>query len=385
MSFGHALYYPYINLKDKNWLKHAFLFWDKISRIVPRSVSPADNEDIIRIKYETGFIENYSPDRWVISNAFRSFSDYLKNILENDEFYRYYRRRYFEEDEWDYHRRRRFRNDFDFRRQIFKSIAESSGSYIHIEKLDRRLKNLLIDLGLAIPGDTEWDNWIKIDNEFGYIYMTYLAKSISIEKSLPIVTDVEHFYSASEFFEKDFVRDYNAEFEYSLGNLLIATFVPKDINSVPFDKLIELRSKYSAERIAFFNIVSDLCQKIQSIDTKSALEDALNHYSTDLINQTKELKSCYENNKIETITKFLNISVPTTLVSMTNLIPVEFKALGIGAGLLFGLASYFASIKKAKLQLQKKPLSYLLNIHSELSGENIFRKINDTAKGLRRW
>jgi hypothetical protein len=47
MSFGHALYYPRINLTNKNWLKYAVLYWDKISRIVPPSVQAADSEDVI--------------------------------------------------------------------------------------------------------------------------------------------------------------------------------------------------------------------------------------------------------------------------------------------------------------------------------------------------
>ncbi len=47
MSFGHALYYPRSNLTNRNWLKYAVLYWDKISRIVPPSVQAADSEDVI--------------------------------------------------------------------------------------------------------------------------------------------------------------------------------------------------------------------------------------------------------------------------------------------------------------------------------------------------
>ncbi len=253
MSFGHALYYPYINLTNKNWLKNAFLFWDKISRIVPSSVSPSDSEEIIKIKYETGFIENYSPDEWVISDTFRTFSEYLDAIINSEDFYRYYRRRfrnYFED--WEYEHWRRFREDFSFRRDILESIVESSGYYLHVKKIDRNLKEKLFAIGLAIPGKNEYEDWIKIDNEIGLIYMAYLAKSISKEKTIPIVTDIEQFYSASILFEPKLFKDYQSEFEYKLGNLLIASFVPKDINSVPFDKLIEIRKKYNAERISFF-------------------------------------------------------------------------------------------------------------------------------------
>jgi|YelNatPaOPRAMG01_1025707.scaffolds.fasta_scaffold21344_2 hypothetical protein len=386
MSFGHALYYPFINLTNKNWLKHAFIFWDKISRIVPSSVTPSDSEEIIKIKYETGFIENYSPDRGAISNTLRTFSEYLERILNSEDFYKYYWRKsrnYF--DDWEYEHWRRFREDFGLRRDILESIAKSSGTYLHVQKIDRNLKEKLFTLGLAIPGENEYEDWIKIDNEIGFIYMSFLAKSISKEKTIPIVTDIEQFYSATILFEPKLFRDYQSEFEYKLGNLIIGSCVPKDINSVPFDKLIEIRKKYNAERMNFFNMISDLCLSLPEIDNETALEDALNHYGELLIKQTKELKDIYESFKIETVFKFLNISVPSALVSISNIIPITYKPFGIGAGIIFGLVSSAASVKKEKKQLKERPLSYLLNLNSELSGEDIFKKINDTVKGIRKW
>jgi len=386
MSFGHALYYPYINLTNKNWLKHAFLFWDKISRIVPYSIRPSDSEEIIKIKYETRFINDYSPNSWVISDTFKAFSEYLERIMDTEDFYRYYRMRYRDYfEDWEDEHWRRFREDFGFRRNILESIVKSYGTYLHVEKIHEKLKEKLFALGLAIPGEKEYKDWIKIDKEIDFIYMTYLAKSISKEKTIPIVTDVEEFYSASILFEPKLFRDYKSEFEYKLGNLLIGCFLPKDINSVPFDKLIEIRKKYSAERINFFNMISNLCQSLPEIDNESALKDALNHYKESLIEQTKELKNIYESFKIETVCKFLNISVPSALVSISDIIPIPYKSLGIGAGIIFGLVSTVASVKKEKKQLQERPLSYLLNISSELSGEDIFRKINDAVKGLRKW
>ena len=385
MSFGHALYYPHIDLTNKNWLKHAFLFWDKISRIVPSSVRPSDSEDVIRIRYETGFIDDYSPDSWVVSDTFRSFSEFLEYFIQSDRFYWHFRRHHFDDWEREYRHRRRFQDDSDFRRGYLQAVTQSQGTYLHIQKLDRRLKEQLFDIGLAIPGENEWEDWVRIDNEIGFIYMSYLAKVISNERSLPVVTDIEQFFSVSSSFEPKVFRDYDAEFEYKLGNLLIASFLPKDINTVPFDKLIDLREKYSAERTAYFNTISELCQNIPEIDNESALKDALNHYSTSLIDQTTQLKSAFEANKIETVTKFMSISMPSALVSLSSYVPVEYKPLGIGAGLLFGLASSINSVKKERNQLRQKPLSYLLSINSELSGDGLLRKINDGIRGIRKW
>lgn len=171
MSFGHALYYPHIDLTNKNWLKHAFLFWDKISRIVPSSVRPSDSEDVIRIRYETGFIEDYSPDSWVVSDAFRSFSEFLENFIHSNRFYRHFRRHHYNDWEMEYRHRRRFQDDPDFRRGYLQAVTQSQGTYLHIQKLDRRLKEQLFEIGLAIPGESEWEDWVRIDNEIGFMYV----------------------------------------------------------------------------------------------------------------------------------------------------------------------------------------------------------------------
>jgi len=376
MSFGHALYYPYINLTNKNWLKHAFLFWDKISRIVPSSVTPSDNEDVIRIRSETGFIEDYSPDKWVVSNTFKDFIRFLERFTDIIDQRKIGKLK-------DLQNRNYSKKRYDY--LLSNAFHRTQGTYIHIEKFDRKLVELLIDLDLAVPGENQWENWVRIDNDLGFIYMTYLAKVISIEKSLPIVTDIEEFYSHASIAEQEVVSNYHSNIEHKIGNLLITSFVPKDINSVPIDKLIKIKEKYSQERRAFFGTVSELCQKIPSIDNKSALTDALNQYGNLLIDQTNQLKLAFNTNKIDTINKFICISVPSSLASLTEYIPVEYKPLGISAGIVYGLLSSVHTYKKETNQLHQNPLSYLISIQSELSGNRLYKKINGYINGFRRW
>ncbi|WBX98932.1 DUF6236 family protein [Chryseobacterium gambrini] len=378
MSFGHALYYPHINLTNKNWVKHSLLFWDKISRIVPSSVEPADNEDITSIKYHTGFIEDYHPENYDTSNAFNQFSDQLRYILESDHFFH---DRYFEREK----HRRYYRRDYYERRNFYSDMAKSSGTYIHVMKIDPRMKEYLFEIGIAVPGENEWEDWVKIDNEIGLLYMAYLAKSISMKKTLPIVTDVEHSFSAAIQFEEKINSDYKNQFEYRLGNLLIEAIVPKRINDVPLDKIIDIRENYSAERIAFFNEISNLTNSIPDIDNTSSLKDALNHYSRLILKEAKHLEKLYETHKIETVNKFLSISVPTTIASLSELIPDIAKPIVTTGGVIFGIISSANSVKKEKLELQANPKSYLLNLKSELSGSNMFSKINDNIKGIRKW
>lgn len=386
MSFGHALYYPHINLTNKNWLKHALLFWDELSRIVPSSVIPSDNEDIIKIRSETNFIKDHSPDGWEISKTFNQFSVFLEDFIDSDKLFTHFRREINTKNWRKYQQERKmFRDDYEFRREIIRAATLSNGSYIHIAKIDWRLKEKLFNFGLAIPGENEWEDWVKIDNEIGYLYMTFLAKSISDKRSLPLVTDTEEFFSASTAFNLADDRNYGEEFKYKIGNLLISSVVPKNINSITIDKILEIREKYSEERINFFNSITELSQNIPDIDNELVLLEALRHYESTLKNQTLQLKSAYDINKIETITKFLSISVPSILVSLSSYIPVQYQSVGVGAGLLFGVSSSLAGIKKERDQLRQKPLSYLLSINSELSGDNLLRKINDGIRGIRRW
>lgn len=379
MSFGRALYYPHINLTNKNWIKHALLYYDNLSRIVPTRVEPQDSEEIIKIKYETGFIDDHSPDNWEVLETFNKFSRNLEHIIERDDFFhdRYFR---------DYHRnRRRYFEHYEHRRNFYSEMVKTQGTYLHIQKLDQRLKEKLFEIGLAIPGQNEWEDWIKIDNEIGLLYMAFLAKSISNKRALPIVTDLEVSFSSSLYYEPSIFSDYNGQMEYKLGTLLINNFSPKNINNVPLDKILEIRKKYSDERLAFYNSINALCDKLPEIKSEDAMKDALEYHCKLISKDTENLKKAYESHKIETVNTFLTVSVPSTIASLSNFIPAEYKSLGIASGLLFGLVSAANKVKKERLDLKKNPKSYLLNVQSEISSNNLFRKINDTVKGLRRW
>lgn len=378
MSFGHALYYPHINLTNKNWIKHALLLWDHISRIVPQTIEPMDEEDIIRIKYESGFIKDYRPENEDTSDAFRGFSEVIVPLIESDHFFN---NRFFDREIST----RNYTRDYQNKKGFFSDMVKSSGTYIHVEKMTPILKEYLFEKGLALPGRHEWENWVKIDGEIGLLYMTFFAKSISKNKSLPIVTDVEQSFSASLCFEPSINSDYRDQFEYKLGNLLIETIVPKNINDIPLDKILEIRRKYSDERTGFFKEIADLTNSITGIDNSAALLDALNQHSKVILKETKHLEKLYNTHKIETINKFLTISIPTTLASLTEYVPDKVKPLVVAGGVMFGIVAAVNAVKKEKLEIRSNPKSYLLNLKSELSGDDIFKRVNDTIKGMRKW
>ncbi len=372
MSFGHALYYPHIDLRNKNWLKYAFLFWDKISRIVPEGVQPSDDEDIIRIKNETNFIENYSPDTRDVKNTFSSFSHVLENLFHNPEL-----DYYLGDMKRQNHKRRIAPEKYDLISNMRLDSYQGDFAYIHMGKIEPRLLDLLISLGLAKEGRNDWEGWIKVNSILGLSYMTYLANSISYKKSLPIVTDNENYYSQSNFFKLNPKCNCNSELECRLGNLLITTYIPKDINSITFDQLIDFRKKYDDQRMEFFNLVNDLCKNIPKIDNANAMEDALNHYGQLLMKRTVDLKKQYTSSSIDAVCRYVSISIPTLLLNVSDAIPVEYKPIVTGAGLVFSL---FRNINRSNMrirELESNALSYMLHINRELPHNEILENYNN--------
>jgi len=154
---------------------------------------------------------------------------------------------------------------------------------------------------------------------------------------------------------------------------------------VPLDKILDIRRKYDDERTAFFNEISNLSNSITGLDNSSGLRDAINQHSKIILQETKNLEQLYNSHKIETATKFLSISIPTTIASLTEYVPNEAKPFVVVGGIIFGVVSAANAVKKEKLELKENPKSYLLNLKSELSGGDIFKRVNDTVKGIRKW
>jgi len=386
MSFGHAIYYPHISLTNKNWLKYALLFWDRISRIVPQAVTPQDSEDVIKIRSEVGFIEDYYPESGDTSQAARDFFSWFSHQIEDPHSLDYYG--YAQPGILDmprHSRRLRRQGPYPHPFAVPKAVAREQGTYIHVEKLDPELKEYLYLAGVAVPGENEWSDWVKIDGELGLLYMSYLAGSIGERTSRPTVTDYSACFARSSVLRRAVKRRYQEELEHGLGNLLVASYAPKDMNAVTIDQIIEFRKKYDDERIAFFDSVGALCRDIPSVENEGQLQDALNHCGRTLRKHTEDLKKQFEHMKIEPILRFIGISIPTACTSMIEYVPDALDPLIMGGGVLLGFASATLSYSKDRKTLQDNPLSYLLSLQAELNARGFLEKLASNIQGITTW
>ena len=181
MSFGKALYYPSIEINNIEWLKTALLYWDDITRIVPSGYIPQDSDDIKRIKGELGLINNIEPNAGLVYSASESFFDWLFDIIENPDTIEYYfskHKAYYKRRYKGYQERYK---DPELLKKVLGKMAEDGNTYINVNKLSPELKDILCETGIAKQGNELWESWIKVDDEIGIMYMSFLARSISQE------------------------------------------------------------------------------------------------------------------------------------------------------------------------------------------------------------
>jgi hypothetical protein len=58
-----CLYYPFIHFRDEAWLKLSALYWDDVTRIVPKSYAPRDSRDV-RALEDAGVLKRVDPSSY---------------------------------------------------------------------------------------------------------------------------------------------------------------------------------------------------------------------------------------------------------------------------------------------------------------------------------
>lgn len=380
MSFGHAIYYPHINITDKSWLKYALLYWDTISRIVPPSIEPEDSDDVVRIRSEIGFLEDYRPEADDVSRAASHFFHWFGQRILDPAFRQYCEMRTGHLGP--------LRNHLDYYhlppQGVFGALnaaAQANGSYIHVEKLDPELRQFLFATGVAIPGEDHWRDWVKIDSDIGLLYMSHLARSISDHTAQHVVTDKLSMFVTSESIEASIDRAAD-NIQHRMATLLIAAYAPANLNAVTIDTILAFREKHGADRKAFFDHINALCNNMRNISSKKEMRDALNHNMPTLFKAAEESRKQYVSMRIDPAIRFIGISVPTACAALSDYVPVESKGLIVAAGMVLGMARAMHERRRDAGKMKANPLSYLNSLESGVAADRIMTKIRNVFKGF---
>lgn len=377
-----GLYYPYITFPDA-WSKLAALYWDKLGRIVPQSYIHHDSDTIQRLQGELGLFEDFPPSR---SDTFK-IGELFDNFLtqKGDQLIRHYSV---------------LSQDLDL-------------EYIYCgEKMAYRLSHTLVDMGLAVRrqrSTTENDfDRIWMHPKLVFIYMEALAAEMASVRNLHPVTDNvrDHIimgeYTLERLTQALLEADDNQphlaratptihELERQMAAIAIQSVLPRDIASVPVEKIIQLRRKHGTELTAFQARIHELVTQldtIQQIDDPRALNAHLEvAYERELKPQLEDLKHCMNSLAIETVTGVLNIKVAlppflATAGSALHLAPFPPEIAGATAV----ACSIFPVFQKKRDEIHHRvhtsPAAYLLYAQEGLTPTNLVSQVVQATRRM---
>ena len=175
--FGSALFYPTIDIRDEEWLKSAFLFWDSIYTIVPSSlVGSAYRNNTTNYLNSIGFLRAFevTPGSPVV----QSMVPVVKEFAQTEEGKSFFARAIPFPSESEHGI-----NPYEDKRSAF---------YLHREKLPYEIQRMIGDeLG------PEGCGWARVSDLFADYYMTLLANEVANSNSLALLSSNHEFEQMS--------------------------------------------------------------------------------------------------------------------------------------------------------------------------------------------
>jgi len=310
-----VLYYPTIEFMDETWLKSSLCVWDTIYRIVPDSYQPNDSDEVKKA-IDAGVVENISLTEKDLSETADEFINFVESVDilpagldEYDEFH---------------HR-------------------------LHPEKMDARVLPILQELSRGI----NTDGFLDVSSEIANLYMLYLSNVVSRRRGINKLTDNGDMFSVMHYFANDGNFDewvYNEEAEELSSALAISSIMPKGIESIKIEKVLEFRESTTDNRKHFKNSLDNLVSELIKIEDEGFSIDKVNEHIALLEDSntetTEKIKSFFGEFKYSLISVGLPTAVSTLglLSGGGNL----FDLNNIGKSCFIGAVSAIADASRSK-------------------------------------
>jgi hypothetical protein len=350
------LYYPTIDIPTTSWLRHAVLYWDEVSSIVPKS-------------WEDKILVELSPDIHYLMNEghFRPIKpEDLIFKKDNGEVFGQFQREFEEivsSRQFRVFIQRRHKSDYQIH---VNKIGVNSLSRIHGNKTSDSILHFLIEKGLA--KQERKDDWLLFEHNTALLYMSLLAKYLADIDSNQTTIGTD--YVAYEKFNFKRVSN-DAGFPVVSFNLERVLPTPKD--NVPFEKIIDFKRKREQNLLHFKRHLSDVQSKISKSESEAELKEIAINFQEGLLMGVQDLHALLADSKIESSFKsfksLINLKSKTVLASLGAVanaklglihLPISFQAIGIAAlGAIELTGNYIELRNKTRAKERESPFSYI--------------------------
>lgn len=363
------LYYPTINIPDKSWLRHALLYYDEVSSIVPQSW---DHRALIELSPDIHYLMD--------ENQFRPMrpEDLVFNAINGDAFDQF--REEFTSIVLDPGYKKFIDKNPFFNFTIHGNKVEPTlASRIHGNKVEHYLTarvhrnkttdsifELLQDQGLALQNDN--DEWLMFEERTALLYMSLLAKYLA-----DIDGDQTSIGTDLAYYEKLNFKRVNENVGFPVVSLNLNKVLPSPRANVPLERIIDFKRRREDNLRHFKRILSEFQVRIAHTESSDEFKETAINFKETLINGVNDLNAVISDSRIETAYKsfksLISIKSPTTWLTVGAMlntriqganIPLSWEAFGIGSvGAVEIAGTYIESRNRERARLRESPFSYL--------------------------
>ncbi len=382
MAGNTGLYYPWINFRDDDWVKLSLLFWKRLERIVPPS-HPTTDTSIVAEFVNEGLIRNIDP-----TDSSEQIADRFASVVERNE--AQLRERFGVQDldgeHWAHGR-------------PTAPFAAGDLVYIHVSKVAWPLQDVLAAGGLSQQTREGDGRWLGVHPEIARVYMTLLADEIAEQRmSHPVSESAIDFVCGGGWSVEALssallatpapepVGEAARSPAAALAFAALRTVIPADLRSVPVPKILEVRSKYGEELLAFRDSIQSVANdaglaKITDPDAFQAqLQDA---YDDRVAPWLPALRKDLQILGIATAEGWLGVKLTLPPIVGTGIAGVANDEVVGATAILLGLAGTARAARAgAQTATRENPAAYMLRLDHDLNVRPLRKKIGRTLQKL---
>jgi hypothetical protein len=387
-----GLYFPYVHVRDDEWLKVAALYWPSVRRLVPSGYSKHDSPTA-RIFVNAELLLDEDPGPLLDSVGW----DLMGVLSENVG---------------------RLRRDYSIKRAIAtwsgESWAESAVGattpalgWIHATKFPPGVVSFLSDSGLAQqgriatpsgdPGQPE--DWIGLHPALAGAYMTALAGRLSTGGAFQPLTDQADLRVATPS------SDVRAALSLLLGGKRpeanqtsagVETYIllalqqarPKNLENIPAEKIVEARHDLEGELDTFRQYVESMRTELSELaaipDERRRLESFTDHVQQTVERPLRELEKGLRLHKLEPTRSLLLTSsfAPPAVLGAALSAGGAPPAAATAAGAVAAIGGAWWQVSSIRAQAKaNSPVGYVLDVRDHLTPKTLTSKARKILTG----
>jgi hypothetical protein len=338
MKTGTTLYYPYIHPRSTAHLKAALIYWDRVRRIVPKSITHG------------AAVQGDDDDSWLLTDRGLLVSTYPEPYGKDAA------KKFFEHIE---PQSAHFRIDINTAQELAR---RNHG--IHMEKIGEPVISRLYELGLA----QQFGEWVSMRPEVGAFYMFCLASEMGERISAPLFTDslADAALGQSLLFEPDTTSQVS-EILVQVGVTLPS---PEQLNQIPMKVIADFVQRHGVEKQQFREAVEGIIETARSNADPVAIDDYLSSHKKRIADAVKNLRASLDELKVGGIASAAKITVPAGAAAAIAALPISPIAAAIlgATGITIAAISCYAETRgKLRQARTATPYHYLISVADELN------------------